>query len=157
MPLRDFVDAYQSQIALLGIQMLWTSKVQDCLERSQKDKLTELEKKKKDINLIMSELSAMCLEDMNKLKRMKVETLVTIHVHQRDLFQKILEDAKSHKIKDANDFDWQKNTRIMWKHDEDHIAVQITDVEFIYSYEFLGAKERLCITPLTDRCFITLS
>jgi len=29
----------------------------------------------------MSELSAMCLEDMNKLKRMKVETLVTIHVH----------------------------------------------------------------------------
>ena len=81
-------------MALLGIQMLWTNKVQDCLERSQKDKLTELEKKKKDINNIMAELSAMCLEDMNKLKRMKVETLVTIHVHQRDLFQKILEDAK---------------------------------------------------------------
>jgi dynein heavy chain len=137
--------------------MLWTNKVQDCLERSQKDKLTELEKKKKDINGIMTELSAMCLEDMNKLKRVKVETLVTIHVHQRDLFQKILEDAKQHKIKDANDFDWTKNTRLFWKHDEDHVAVQITDVEFIYSYEFLGAKERLCITPLTDRCYITLS
>ena len=81
MPLRDFIDAYQSQVALLGIQMLWTQKVQDCLERSQKDKAPELEKKKKDIVAIMTELSAMCLEDMDKLKRMKIETLVTIHVH----------------------------------------------------------------------------
>lgn len=137
--------------------MLWTNKVQDCLERNQKEKLTELERKKKDINNIMVELTTMCLEDMNKLKRTKVETLVTIHVHQRDLFQKILEDAKQHKIRDANDFDWTKNTRIYWKVEEEHVVVQITDVEFTYSYEFLGAKERLCITPLTDRCFITLS
>lgn len=89
MPLREFVDTYPSQVALLGIQMLWTSKVQDCLERSQKEKQSELEKKKKDINAIMSELTIMCLENMNKLKRMKVETLVTIHVHQKDTFMKI--------------------------------------------------------------------
>ena len=157
MPLREFIDAYPSAVALLGIQMLWTNKVQDCLERNQKEKLTELERKKKDINNIMLELTAMCLEDMNKIKRTKIETLVTIHVHQRDLFQKILEDAKQHKIRDANDFDWTKNTRIYWQVEQEHIVVQITDVEFTYSYEFLGAKERLCITPLTDRCFITLS
>ena len=157
MPLREFIDAYPSQVALLGIQMLWTSKVQDCLEKSQKEKISELEKKKKDINGIMNELTTMCLEDMNKLKRMKVETLVTIHVHQRDLFMKIQEDVKAHRIKDANDFDWVKNTRCSWKTEENHAAVNVTDVEFIYSYEFLGAKERLCITPLTDRCYVTLS
>ena len=71
----------------------------------------------------MNELSAMCLEDMNKLRRVKIETLVTIQVHQRDLFQTILDETKAHRIKDANDFDWTKNTRIFWKHDEDHIAV----------------------------------
>jgi dynein heavy chain len=157
MPLREFVKAYPSQIALLGIQMLWTNKVQDCLEKNQKEKLTELAKKKNDIDNLMRELTTMCLEEMNKLERTKVETLVTINVHQRDLFYKILDDAKQHKIRDANDFDWTKNTRIYWKHDEDHVAIQITDVEFIYSYEFLGAKERLCITPLTDRCYVTLS
>jgi len=157
MPLREFIDSCPSQVALLGIQMLWTGKVSECLEKSQKEKLSELERKKKDVYNIMTELTQMCLEEMDKLKRMKVETLVTIHVHQRDLFQKIHEDAKQHKIKDANDFDWTKNTRCSWRTDDGQVAVMVTDVEFTYSYEFLGAKERLCITPLTDRCYITLA
>ena len=105
----------------------------------------------------MNDLTMMCLEDMNKLKRMKVETLVTIHVHQRDLFTKISDVAKKNMIKDANDFDWQKNTRCFWNTELNHVQVQVTDVVFTYSYEYLGAKERLCVTPLTDRCYITLS
>jgi dynein heavy chain len=33
-PLREFIEGYPSQVALLGIQMLWTNKVQDCLEKN---------------------------------------------------------------------------------------------------------------------------
>jgi len=65
--------------------MLWTEKVGDCLERSQKEKLTELEKKKKEVNNIMSELTKMCLENLDKLKRMKVETLNDPCASGRDL------------------------------------------------------------------------
>ena len=57
MPLREFVNKYQSQIALAGIQMLWNNKVQDCLERGQKERVTELERKKKDVNNLMAELT----------------------------------------------------------------------------------------------------
>ena len=158
MPLEDFIN-YQSQIALLGVQMIWTQKVQEVLEKISKEKSSgDLEKKRKEINEMLTKLSGMCLnEDMTRIGRTKIETLVTIHVHQKDLYDEIVQDVKGNRIKDATDFDWTKNTRIYWKMDEEQVGISITDVEFIYSYEFLGAKERLCITPLTDRCYVTLA
>ena len=155
--LEEFVK-HQSQIALLGIQMIWTQKVQDALERNQKERNAKMERKRREINLIMEKLTAMCLEEhTSRIHKAKIETLVTIHVHQKDLFEEIQQEAKTHKINDATDFDWMKNTRIYWKMDEEHIEISITDVEFIYSYEFLWAKKRLWVTPLTDRCYVTLA
>jgi len=68
-----------------------------------------------------------------------------------------MEAVKGHKIKEVADFEWQRNSRVYWDNEKNDIKFSITDVSFFYQYEFLGAKERLCITPLTDRCYITLS
>jgi len=80
LPTREYIDKYPSAIALLGIQMAWTNSIQEALEKGQKEKLPELDRQHKVQKNVMNELVAMCLEGMGKLKRQKVETLVTIHV-----------------------------------------------------------------------------
>jgi len=130
------------------------------VEEIEKASMLNMEKKAKETAEIMETLSKMCLEDLgDKIQRVKVETLVTVHVHQRDLTTEIKTDVHQTQTKDpANDFEWTKNTRIYWNTaNKGQVQICITDVTFTYSYEFLGSKERLCITPLTDRCYITLS
>ena len=38
-----------------------------------------------------------------------------------------------------------------------HVQVNICDAEIRYNYEYIGNCGCLCITPLTDRCYITLT
>ena len=71
----------------------------------------------------------------------------------------------SKKIRAADDFEWQRQCRFYWRMETEDAVPQIegaciisvTDVDFECCYEYCGVKERLCITPLTDRCYVTLA
>ena len=158
--LADFIQQYPSQMALAGLQVLWAIQVERAIEENQSGKNKKIAECTKDeILKIMSFLTELCLEKMDsRLKRTKIETLVTVQVHQRDVFLDHLYSKLVQKnLKETSNFYWQQHTRVYWKDSKDSLVISITDVDFSYCYEFLGAKERLCITPLTDRCYITLA
>lgn len=81
---------YQSQVALLGIQMIWTSKVEEAINKHTKERNQAMTQKRAEIQGMMDTLTEMCLMELgSKVQRVKVETLVTVHVHQRDIFNTV--------------------------------------------------------------------
>ena len=83
------------------------------------------------------------------MNRRKIETLITIQVHQRDVFAELVRFYKERKVSSPLDFEWLKQARFYWnpdssdRHGEGSCIVSICDVDFKYSHEYLGCKARL--------------
>jgi dynein heavy chain len=109
--------------------------------------------------------------DLSKDLRAKVITIITIDVHARDMVEKYVQL----KLTDQSVFQWQSQLRFYWgmkpqgklQNGVDIVSVttdekktciiKICDWVTLYLYEYVGNCGRLVITPLTDRCYITLS
>ncbi|DBA69380.1 TPA: Dynein gamma chain, flagellar outer arm [Trebouxia sp. C0005] len=153
MALEDFIFGHPAQIALLGIQFQWTADTQAALTLARTDK-SIMSKNMKKTEAILREMVMITLRgELTKIQRTNLETCITIHMHQKESTEELVK----HKIKDPTDFEWLKQARFYWREDKDTVIISVCDVDFEYSYEYLGVKERLVVTPLTDICYVTLS
>jgi len=91
-------------------------------------------------------------QKLTKLQSLTLNALIVIDVHAKDVIKKLVDG----KIDDKNHFLWISQLRYYWPKDLDNCYVGCIQTFFPYGYEYLGNSPRLVITPLTDKCYMTL-
>ena len=101
----------------------------------------------------LNSLIQMVLGKMDRSLRTKVISLITMDVHGRDTIQRLIDS----RAEGPSSFMWAQQLRFYWVSDTKEVDIKITDYRSKYFYEWVGNSGRLVITPLTDRCYITLT
>ena len=149
----ELIMKYCAQIGVLACEIGWNYEVLQALQHIDDGNdlalknynLAQQERLESLINLIRGNL------DNNDLA--KVTTLVTVDVHARDVVNELV-DAK---VDSPSSFMWQRQLRLSVEAGTGNAIGTCCNASFPYYYEYLGNGGRLVITPLTDRCYITLT
>ena len=92
---------------------------------------------------------------LSKLDRNKTVSLITMEIHNRDVMERMIKKNCSN----PQDFEWLSQLRFIFEKEEGPYGtciVKQTNCTLSYSYEYQGNNGRLVVTPLTDRCVLTL-
>ena len=148
-----YLGAYPAQLVVLGTQVTWTMLVQQALERGGTSLTSIYDSEIRILNL----LAATVLRDLDSITRRKCEHLITEFVHQRD----VLATLVAAKASSPDHYLWLLQMRYIYSADVpeplQRLQVHMANAKLSYGYEYLGVPDRLVRTPLTDRCFLTLT
>ncbi|XP_051263753.1 dynein axonemal heavy chain 11 isoform X2 [Dicentrarchus labrax] len=152
-PREQWILDFPAQVALTASQIWWNNDMElvfKRLEEGFESALKDYNKKQiSQLNLLIGLL----LGELSSGDRQKIMTICTIDVHARDIVASLI----TQKVTNSQAFQWLSQLRHCWYEQQHHCFINICDAQFLYSYEYLGNTPRLVITPLTDRCYITLT
>uniref|UniRef100_A0A8D3BG74 AAA+ ATPase domain-containing protein n=1 Tax=Scophthalmus maximus TaxID=52904 RepID=A0A8D3BG74_SCOMX len=149
----DWMLLYQGMVVLAATQVWWTWELEDVFENVNKGEKLALKNFAKKMHQQINELVTRITQPMKTNDRRKINTVLIIDVHARDVVDSFVLNS----IMDAREFEWESQLRFYWVREQDDLFVRQCSASFSYGYEYMGLNGRLVITPLTDRIYLTLT
>jgi dynein heavy chain len=151
----DWMQKWPSMHVLNGSQLFWTKETEVFFrEHGAKAPQLALDQQK----LQLADMVVLVRQPLSKGAKTKVGALAVIDVHARDVMIKLVAAG----TESLNDFLWQSQLRYYWEKegsehgDDGDLWAMMVAARRPYCYEYLGNSFRLVITPLTDKCYLTL-
>jgi dynein heavy chain 1 len=147
-----WIDLYPAQLVVLAVQIGWTSLVEGALEAGK-----SLQGPLSVVLRGLDVLADTVITELAPIQRSKCEHLITELVHERDVLRLLIEAN----VRSNTDFSWLYQMRFYLDTSRTdplkQLDVKMANATFSYGYEYLGVPDRLVQTPLTDRCYLTLT
>ncbi|KAE9347052.1 Dynein heavy chain 6, axonemal [Phytophthora rubi] len=144
---------HPAQAVAVVSYIIWAKECEFCFRSRSQDPVRDLSLWHQTICSQLSNLTRLVRTSLTPLQRRVVVSLVTTDVHFRD----IVESLVIKRVTDENDFLWEQQLRYQWYAESDECEIQQANCRIKYGYEYMGACSRLVITPLTDRCWMTIT
>lgn len=146
-----WIQKYPAQLVVLAIQTIWTRIAENALEQKESlEKVLQFTLRSLDV------LADTVLSDIETIQRRKCEHLITELVNQRDITRSMIFEQ----VKDTGNFVWLSQMRFYLNNTTDPnnaLRVEMANATFPYGFEYLGITDKLVTTPLTRRCYLTLT
>jgi dynein heavy chain, axonemal len=152
-PRTQWLFDWSAQIVALVSRTAFTTEVNDALAEAEAGNDEALKAVAARQRSQLQDLIALINGPLSKNDRKKLITLCTIDVHARDVAARLVEE----RCEGVDAFQWSSQLRYGRDAVTGDPVVSICDAEIPYQWEYIGNAGCLCITPLTDRCYITLT
>lgn len=139
---------------VLASQICWSESVDAALNSSSADPLMGC---LKSVEAMLTLLADTVLCEQPPVRRRKLEHLIMEHVHQRDVLRTLIQAG----VKSPRAFTWLSQMRFYFDPKQSdplaQVSIHMANAKFAYGFEYLGVIDRLVQTPLTDRCYLTMT
>ena len=152
-PRHGWVFQFPAQVVLQTSLIDWTEVTENALDELVNGDEDAVRNSLSLMNSRIGNLIKLVQGKLKKPDRGKIIALITLDVHGREVVERLIRD----KCEGPEAFAWQQQLRFYWSDATKDCFLRICDYRTWYSYEYIGNTGRLVITPLTDRCYITLT
>ncbi|RKO94668.1 hypothetical protein BDK51DRAFT_21975 [Blyttiomyces helicus] len=143
---------FPSQILGLAEYLHFTSNVETAIKQG--GSFIQLSKDLRALLDKYTTFDASSIEDPveRRVAELKIKSLILDIIHFIDVVRQLSEAS----VTSSSDWAWQRQLRFYIRED-DTCVMRMSDAEFTYTYEYQGNPPKLVHTPLTDKCYLTLT